>query len=406
MFFALLLFYYLSNHHTIMSTSHRKMYKLNKKVGIFLVLAITYWATGLPGTLFVAQAAQLSSLKDTISTSAPGVGADHTIEFTTPTGVPADGSTIVISMPTGFDVTSITEDDVDITDDTVDLTTDTVCGAVNAAVTISGQDITIEICNGGGGAIAADSAVAIEIGTNATASGTGANQVVNHADEGSYTVSVAGTMEDSGDTSIAIVESVQVSAAVGTLFTFSVTGVDEGVTVNDETVLTSASTTATSVPFGTLAPNVPKVLAQELRVDTNALNGFSVTIEADQTLTAGNNATIDAFADGSPVASTTTWSKPSGTVGSTDTYGHWGITSDDDDISGLATDNWGVGEAAYRGDFINNPLEVFFNDGPVTSSSGVGVGSTTVAFKIEVSPLQEAATDYTANIMYIATPVF
>ena len=309
-------------------------------------------------------------------------------------------------MPTGFNVTSITEDDVDITDDTVDLTTDTTCGAVNAAVTTSGQDIIIEICSGGGGAIAVDSAVAIEIGANATASGTGANQVVNHADADSYVISIGGTMEDSGDTRIVIIETVQVSATVNTLFTFSVNGVDDGVTVNNEAITTSASTTATSVPFGNLVADVPKVLAQELRVDTNALNGFSVTIQADQTLTAGNTATIDTFANGSPVASTTVWESPAATLGSIDTYGHWGITSDDDGISGGATDNWGSGEAAYRGDFVNNPLEVFYYDGPVVSSAGIGVGSTTVAFKIEVSALQEAATDYTANIMYIATPVF
>jgi hypothetical protein len=36
----------------------------------------------------------------------------------------------------------------------------------------------------------------------------------------------------------------------------------------------------------------------------------------------------------------------------------------------------------------------------------MGIGSTTVAYKVQITALQEAATDYTAQLMYIATPVF
>jgi hypothetical protein len=36
----------------------------------------------------------------------------------------------------------------------------------------------------------------------------------------------------------------------------------------------------------------------------------------------------------------------------------------------------------------------------------MGVGSTTVAYKVEITSLQEAAKDYTATLTYIATPVF
>ena len=379
-----------------------------RKLSLLVALSFMFWTTGLPLALITANAAQVSSFSDTLSSSAPGVGANHTIEFTTPTGVSADGSTIVVTMPAGFGMGSLTENDVDIADDTVDLTTDTTCGAVNAAVTFSGQDIEIEICTGGGGAIAADSVVEIEVGTNASASGTGANQITNHATDDSYVVTLGGTMADTGETRIAIVETVDVSAQVNTIFSFSINSVGSGVTINDDSTVTTGVSTATTIPFGTLQPGVPKMMAQELRVDTNALNGFSVTIQADQTLTAGNLATIDEFSNGTALASSTLWSEEPllATLGNTDTYGHWGITSDDDEVSSTTANLWGIGEAAYVGNFINNPVEVFYYDGPVLNTSGVGVGSTTVGFKIETTALQEAATDYTANVMYIATPVF
>jgi hypothetical protein len=152
-------------------------------------------------------------------------------------------------------------------------------------------------------------------------------------------------------------------------------------------------------------------MAQELRVDTNALNGFSVTVQSDVTLTAGNGATIDEFIDNSAVASSTLWAGPTGTMGNPNTYGHWGVTSDDNYVSSTSPSKWGTGTtsgyATYQGNFTgNNPVEVFYNNAAVESDAGMGVGSTTVAYKVEITSLQEAAKDYTATLTYIATPVF
>ncbi|RUM61756.1 MAG: hypothetical protein DSZ03_07970, partial [Sulfurimonas sp.] len=89
-----------------------------------------------------------------------------------------------------------------------------------------------------GGAIAAGSTVTVEVGTNATASGTGAHQIVNHASEGSYELGLGGTMTDSGYTRIAIVETVTVTGSVETYLSFSVTGVGAAQTVNGDTTQT------------------------------------------------------------------------------------------------------------------------------------------------------------------------
>jgi hypothetical protein len=239
------------------------------------------------------------------------------------------------------------------------------------------------------------------------------NFINNPTTADSYVISLqgydagGGAIADSGDTRVAIIDDVTVTAEIDTVFTFSINAVNAGVTVNDDSTVTSGTSTATTVPFGTISPGTPKLMAQELRVDTNAYNGFSVTVEANQTLTAGNGATIDEFIDGTAVSSSTLWTSPAGTMGSPDTYGHWGVTSDDDAVSGASPTQWGVGHSAYRGDFIGSPVEVFYHNTPVQSSTaGRGIGSTTVAYKIEVMALQEAAKDYTATLTYVATPVF
>lgn len=371
------------------------------RVAVVVTGALIFWASGLPGSLLVARADQVTTLSDVLSTSKPDTGANHTITFGTPTGVPADGSTIVVTMPTGFTMGSLGEDDIDITDDGVDLTTDTVCGAVNAAVTVSGQDITIEICSGGGGAIAAASTITIEIGTNATASGTGANQVTNNATVGEYEVLIGGTMADEGYTKIAIIDSVTITGEVQNFFEFTIGGVDTGLTVNADATLTTGTTTATSVPFGIVSAGSEYVLAQDLTVNTNSANGFIVSVFADGDLESSTGATINSFSDGTYEAVPTTWAQPSAIPGSADTYGHWGVTTEDTTLS----DDDSFGDALYVGDFVSSAREIMY----ATSSADAitpDIGSTRVGFKMEVSSMQEAATDYTTRLVYIATPVF
>jgi hypothetical protein len=359
------------------------------------------WALGLPGILLRVQAFQLSNVSDALSTTKPGIGSNHTVRLTTPTGVLDDGSTIDITLPDGFDMSSITEDDVDIADDGSDLTTDAVCGAVQAAVTTSGQHLIIEICNAGGGAIAAASVISIEIGLHATASGAGSHQIINHANVGDYGLTIDGTMEDSGFTRIVIVDSVNVSGAVETYFYFQISGVNADQVVNADPVHTFATTTATTVPFGMVNVDTEYLLAQDLSVTTNSENGFTVAVYADTDLISTSGATIDSFTDGTAVSLPTTWNNPSAQYGSPDTYGHWGLTTEDVSL----TDNDSFGDALYVGNFINTPREVMYATSSADGSTP-NIGSTRVGYKMEVTTMQEASTDYSTRLVYIATPTF
>lgn len=366
-----------------------------------LIVSILFWALGLPGILLHAEAAQLTSVQDILSTTKPGVPANHTLRFRTPTGVPADGSTIEVDIPNGFDVSLITEDDIDIADDGVDLSTDTVCGAVQAGVTIVDQKIIVEVCTGGGGAISATSILEIEIGLHATFSGTGAHQITNHATVGEYEVGIAGTMTDEGFTRIVIIDTVEVTGAVENFLDFEVSGVGPNQSVNADPILTFASTTATSMPFGLVTPANEYVLAQDISVNTNSKNGFVVTVFTDGDLMSTTGATINSFVDGAGVEIPEAWKEPASLPGLPDTYGHWGITTEDTSLS----DDDSFGDALYAGDFILNPREVLF---ATSSADGTTphIGKTRVGYKMEIGMMQEAAVDYRTQLSYIITPVF
>jgi hypothetical protein len=164
----------------------------------------------------VSSAATVTSANDFPSTLETSAAADHELVFTTPSGA-AEGETIIVSFDADFETSSITEDDVDVEDDGADLTTAADCsGAEQASVAMAADTLTVTICAGDGGAIAATSEVTIRLGTNATSSGVGANQIVNPASAGTYFLNIAGSFGDSGSIALPMLDegSVTVSASV------------------------------------------------------------------------------------------------------------------------------------------------------------------------------------------------
>ena len=208
-----------------------------------------------------------------------------------------------------------------------------------------------------------------------------------------------GTWTDTGQARVAIIDDVVVTASVDTTLTFTITGVAIDTVVNGSAT-TTGTTTATSIPFGTLSPGTTYRMAQDLSVSTNASNGFTVTVVADQTLTSGSGADINTFVNGDSTSTPIAWQSPAGTLGDDTTYGHWGVTSADSDLNG---DEFGTD--LYAGNFLSAPREVFAHTGPADGSTA-DQGQTRVGYQIEVDNLQEAGTDYTATLTYVATPTF
>lgn len=378
-----------------------------RAIAMLLAVALLMWVVAGQMT---AQAANLTEVSNTLSDSDRSALSDHVIEYTIPSGSAGVEATesITVTFPNGFNIStsSVGLSDIDLEVDGVDETL--VLGAPGAAqwqVATSGQDLVFTA--GASESIAALATVTIKVGTAADG---GTDQVTNHSTTGSYEfliTSGTGANNDTGRTRVAILDNVDVTATVDTTFDFTVTGfAAAGTDANGTT--TTATSSSTAIPFGTLTAGDIETIAQRLNVTTNAIQGFVVTVEQDQNLLSSTGADIDGFANGTYTNAPGNWSTPSNSISNENTWGHWGLTSTDtDDFGGLGTFQ-ACGNAATEGCWVaasTTPRQVFAHDGP-SDGTTVNVGSTTVAYQVEITALQEAADDYSTTLTYIATPTF
>lgn len=339
------------------------------------------------GAYTTAQAANLTNVSNTLTDSDPSATSAHSIAFTIPTGSAlTDGDTVTITFPAGF-------------------------GSVNTLVT---GNITVTV-NGSGDAHANFAAGASDISFDSVSASAGQEVIVaiaggivtNPATPGSYEFIVdTGTGGDQGKTRVAIVDNVVVSAIVDTVFDFTITGLATSTSVNGTS--TTGSSSDTVLHFGTLTAGSPASLAQRLNVQTNARNGFVVTVETDGDLQSSNGAIIDVFDEGSDVDDAdTVWNSPVPDVNDETTWGHWGVTTNDADLFS----NY-VG-TPYTSEFTANefiaasttPRAIYHHDGPADNTTA-NIGQVDVLYQVEITALQEAADDYTTTLTYIATPTF
>ena len=372
-----------------------------KQVAVVLIVSTFTWAVGVPVFFTTASAAQMSQVSATASSSVPTALGNMTLRYTSTTTV-ATGQTIAIQFSPGhsagtdeYQFGSLAVTDV-IGEAGVTVIT-AACGAVTAnQVSINGgisnsagnRTVTLTAC----GAVAAQQ-ITISFRNN---------HVQNPTTTGSYKITIAGTQTDTGTAMTAIVNQVTVTASVDTTLTFTVAGVANGQSINGETI--STTSTAVAIGFGTLASGTPVVAAQDLTVTTNAQNGFVVTVHEDQNLLSANGADIDTFQDGNNVATPIAWATPTAQLGNENTYGHMGITSNDTDLN--ANEFFSGSVIKWAGNFYPTTTRtIFSHTGP---SDGVtqNIGKARVGYKVLVSNLQEAATDYTNRLIYVCTPTF
>ena len=320
-------------------------------------------------------ASQLTSVKDTISDSdVSETGVLHTFSFTTITTVPVDGY-FTIDFATGFNLAGVTT------------SSDVTCPSSGVA-SISSQKLT---CTYGGGSMAPGAQTLTVDNVGNPGSADSYVMLLNSFNSGA-------TLLDTGECRVAIIEDVTVTAHVGATLTFTIVAVDSGTAV--ESTTTNATSTATTIEFGTIEPNTQYIAAQKLEVSTNADAGFSVKVWQDNNLENAMANDIDRFADG--VTSTpAAWAAPTETVDAEATYGHFGLRPDDDDVDlTFSTSSW----VGFYGDGTGFQHEVFVHGGPAKGETQ-HKGWDYVEYSIEVSNLQEAG-DYTNTLTYICTPTY
>jgi hypothetical protein len=201
----------------------KKLFKI-----IFLLLLFSFFFLNLNSKDVRA----LSQISDKISTSWPGINANHTIKFKIHHNIPPGGK-IIITPPidtfniiSGFDYTDIdlatsTEANGYYTDRTLAATSTEQADGVTISVTGAGtstlENITVTMNSTSG--IEAGKYVQIELGTNATYSETGDKQILNASSTGAYRINIqtfdnADEFLERGDTFVVMIEPVYAGAGM------------------------------------------------------------------------------------------------------------------------------------------------------------------------------------------------
>ncbi len=329
----------------------------------------------------------LVDAKETLTDSDPGALSDHEFTFTNIATELVTGDEVEITMdalfdgyvpgdvtcPTGFD--ALAEVASNVTTCIVAATTTIATGTVNV-LTIA--DVTNPVA---------------DMYTTTIKSSDG-----------------AGTVYDQIDVMTAIVDNVLMTARVTSTLNFTISGTSTAAVVNGVTCGIDTSASSTLLDFGTLSTTASSTLCQELKVVTNADDGYSVVVYQDDELRSDGDSTINSFRDALDGTGTTTpqaWVSPAGTIDEFNTYGHMGLTSDD--LSLAAGDTFGATfdsglYVGFDGYGSANAVEVMYHDASADGST-IDKGMTYVAYTTEISALQEAG-DYETVLTYIATPTY
>jgi len=350
----------------------------NKKLRLLLTIFALAALVVLP--FHASQAANLTSISDTLSTLTQNTAANHTITFVTPTGVASNADTITIDF-TDFTTGSVAFGDIDLAvdnDGACDgpFTDKTLAGSAGIAIwgaAISSSVLTLTPpTDAAAGEIAAGRCVQVQIGTNASG---GTNQFTNPNDTNTHTFDIAGNFGDSGSFAIDFVsdDSVNLTATVDPSIDFSISDT----TIGFGTLASSAARFATGDTLGSAS----ETEAHTLIAGTNAAGGYSITVDG-ATLTSGAD-TITA------IGGTNTASSPGSE--------QFGLRMTATGGSGSVSSPYAA--AGFALDTVNFPDEV-------ASAAGASADTTySVRYVANIAANTEAGS-YSTDLTYIATATF
>ncbi len=241
------------------------------------------------------------------------------------------------------------------------------------------------------------------------------SDVVNPNADGYYKINIrlfdaSDVLIERVDVMVYIINDVLMTATVDSTLQFTINGINTNTTVNN--IDCTATSTSETLPFGTLVVNATSTVCQRLNVITNADDGYTVTVEQDHEMISDSGSNINSFnnsQDGTGSTTAGVWQPPLNDLDEEHTYGHMGLTSDDQDLSTLTpalayNDFYNSGDALYAGFNGTDPMPIMQHDGP-SDGTTVNIGEANVAYSAQVASLQEAG-DYESTLTYICTPTY
>ena len=353
---------------------------LVKISSIFLIFGLSF------GT---ACAAALTNISDTLSSARIGALSDHSIVFTTPTGIAAGSTTLIFfSTSTGnseFGIpTTLSFTDVDVNIGGPYVASATLASVPSGATWgVARISSTTLLLTNGTSPVTPGQTVYIRIGTNAINQSTGVNQITNATTTGNKAVYLSGgtstPMFDNGTTTVNLItnDTINITATVLQTLTFSIS--------------------TTTLYFGNLSSVAPKfasstgtsgdtldIVAHTLAVSTNAAQGYSLTVQG-QTLTSQQYATNTITAIGATPATSS--------VG-TEQFGIYATKSGG--VNGTITTPYAT-VSSFGFNATATTSAVF-----ASGSSPTATETYSLHYIANISATTEAGS-YTANLIYVGT---
>ncbi|MEA3272151.1 MAG: hypothetical protein U9P90_00610 [Patescibacteria group bacterium] len=390
-----------------------------KAVGLLLIALLV-------GMLFVGpvtQAARAKNVKDLLSDSRPSTVSNHTIQFITPSGVSTSTDTMTLTFDSSgqaFDLDNVALDilsfDLSINDGTADcggsftdktIASSTAAGTWGVSVATSTDIVTFTPpTDATAGEITADYCVKVEIGTHAANDGTGVQQITNPSSEGVVDIDIAGDFGDTGKAKVSIISGVTVSATVAETLTFTIYAQTD--TECDSSgglgAVYDASSTTSTIPFGTIDNETFYDICQKLFVRTNAKDGYSTTVKETDQLTGA--ATSDEIGDGTcdgacDDTTSATWA--------TATNNGFGYCMVDSTGNAAETSGWTAGAQCSDG---TPEFKTFPDDNAseapedlMSSANPAGNDTSYISYRLSVD-VEQSADDYSNTIIYVTTPQY
>ena len=227
-------------------------------------------------------AGSLTAFSDTVSNLTASTAANHTIVFTTPTGVAA-GQTITLTFDNSTSTTGVVYTDINFKDGASTLTLGSSPSGATWGVSNASPVITI---TSGTGTIAAGHVITIIIGTNAT-SPTGVHQITNGA-AGTTSLRIAGTFTDTGAISMAIITNGVVALSAEVLASLTFTLSSNAIYFGNLRTSGNTCWAQGSNPGYVACPTVAEAEAFNMTAGTNGTTGYSISVQGT-TLTSGAN---------------------------------------------------------------------------------------------------------------------
>jgi len=347
---------------------------LKKCVGLGLILALIAILFVPPLLRPQVAEAGLTNVSATLSRLAINATANHTINFTVNTAV-TTGQTIKVQWdPVGdaFDLGTLAFADITFTGATLVTTCSAVHGdEVTVAIdaTAPNENVTFTVCTGD----------TVATGTKSIVFGN--ERITNPITDGFYTISIGGTMADSGEALVTILpdDTVVVTADVVETLSFSIS--DN--TIFFGTLSITASTFATGEPGG----SPTEIAAHTITAATNAANGYVITVDGTTLGISGTPHTIE------PIGATATEPSP-GTE-------QFGINLVHSGGAGTATMPYNDQVPPFTFAFDTAAFPDQIASSPTLSFETIY----SVYYVANISPATEAGV-YSASLIYTATATF